>query len=81
MGESVHEPRIILATEMCLRARVTYRKLDYWTSIGYITPKYEVGDGSGSFHGWYEWQVGEVIEVRETMRLYQQLPGKGGLRL
>lgn len=38
------EPRVILASEVCRRAGVTYRQLDYWARRGFIP---DTGKGSG----------------------------------
>lgn len=53
----------ISTSEMCRRAKVTYRMLDYWVHAGLVTPVVRA-EGSGNQRRWHRYQVGEVVEIR-----------------
>ena len=60
------KPLLLTSSEICRRARISYRQLDNWVWNGYITPHIEA-DGSGTRRWWLEWQVGELAYLRLTM--------------
>lgn len=78
-SQLTREAEIIGSNELARRARVTFRQLDTWVRAGYLTPVIDTA-GSGNPRGWHEWQVGEVCEIRETLRLHQHPRGLGGLQ-
>ena len=62
------DSHMISSKEMARRAGISLRQLDTWTKKGRVTPAVDHG-GSGHPRRWNESQIGEVIEVKETMRL------------
>jgi len=54
---------LISTHEMCRRAKVTYRMLDYWVAIGFVAPAVQA-EGSGTTRLWFRYQIGEVAEIR-----------------
>lgn len=63
---------LISTPELCRRARVTYRMLNSWVALGVVTPAVE-SRGSGTVQRWFQYQVGEVIEIRELKREQRRL--------
>ena len=63
--------------EMARRADVSLRQLDVWVTEGRVSPAVTSG-GTGYPRRWHEWQLGEVVEVRETLRPVSVLRYKGG---
>lgn len=66
------EAELISTLEMARRSGVSLRRLDLWVHKGYLTPAV-TSSGTGRPRRWYEWQVGEVIEVREAHRPFDRL--------
>lgn len=64
-------PELLSSEQMARRAGVTMRRLDLWVTNGYLQPAIAPG-GTGRPRRWLEWQIGEVIEVREQHRPYDQ---------
>lgn len=63
---------LISTYELCARAGVTYRRLDLWERAGLLTPLVRA-DGSGTARRWGEYQIGEVVEIRELKREQERL--------
>lgn len=62
-----HLGTLISTPELCRRAKVTYRMLNMWVVLGLVKPAVE-SRGSGTVRRWFQYQVGEVIEIRELKR-------------
>ena len=53
------------STELCAAAGITYRQLDYWTRVGYLTPATEA-HGSGSQR---KWDSSMLFKAKQMARL------------
>lgn len=63
--------------EVCEITGVTYRRLDYWVRMGYVTPEIR-GAGSGRARGWSNENVDRVVEIRDAIdRAVALLHGAG----
>lgn len=59
MSAVATEVRLISSTELAERSGATYRQIDYWTRVGYLTPAV-ASSGSGSYRKFSEADVDRV---------------------
>lgn len=57
----------LTSKQVCERAGITYRQLDYWVRSGYITPAVVIGEGYGGRRYWAKWQMAGVRGLKRTM--------------
>ena len=59
---------MLTSTDLCERAGVTYRSLDYWVRPGALVPSVEA-DGSGSQRLFEDEALGQVVIIKRLRRL------------
>jgi DNA-binding transcriptional MerR regulator len=61
--------------QVCKRAGVTYRQLDYWVRTGVVTPSIVHAQGSGRQHRWSEADVERVRIINDLLNSGYSLQG------
>jgi hypothetical protein len=55
------------SSEVCQATGVTFRRLDYWTTTGLISPSLAGTDGSGHSRGWSDDDVEQIRVIKALL--------------
>ncbi len=64
LAAGTHEAGWLASHQVVKQARITYRKLDYWTRLGHLRPDHDGGSGTDRC-----WPPGEVQVACRVARL------------
>jgi DNA-binding transcriptional MerR regulator len=68
-GGALAEERGLSVPEVCRRARISYRRLDYWDRIDLVKPSVRAATGSGSQRLYSERDVVLLSAIRYLLEL------------